>query len=142
MMMVIGVYAALAVFIAVLRRNRHWWLSEHLFSQWGPRTDVPCMTRRELFAASLHFLLLGALCAAILSTLAWAMDRMGVAESRPAILITFLGAILSAMGFFAAAYMLVRGLFRSPRYVPPPHCGQARAAAAMDDGRATRWSPP
>jgi hypothetical protein len=128
-MMVIGVYIALAVFIAVLRMNRHWWLSEHLFSEWGPRTDVPCMTRRELFVDGLRFLLLGTLCAVILATIAWVLDRLGAGETPAAMLLTFLGFILSAMGFVAAAYLIIRGLFRSRRYVPLPHCGQVREPA-------------
>ena len=31
--------------IALLRLNPRWWLSRHLFSQWGPRTDVPLLDR-------------------------------------------------------------------------------------------------
>jgi hypothetical protein len=129
-MMVIGVYIALAVFIAVLRMNRHWWLSEHLFSEWGPRTDVPCMTRRELFVEGLRFLLLGMLCTVILVTVAWVLDRLGAGETPVAMLLTFLGFILSAMGFSAAVYLIIRGLFRSRRYVPPPECHGHRIANA------------
>jgi len=128
--MVFGVYAALAVFIAVLRINRHWWLSEHLFSQWGPRTDVPCMKRRELFAEGLRFLLLGALCFAVFITLAWVLDRLRVGETPAAIAITFLAFILSAMGFAAAAYLFLRGLFRGRRYILPPECYKHRIANA------------
>lgn len=130
---ILAVYAALFAFIALLRKNPGWWLSQHLFSQWGPRTDVPCMTRRELFGEGLRFLLLGALCAAIFVTLAWVLDRLGVAEAPAAMATTFLAFILSAMGFFAAGYLFVRGLFRSRRYVPPPDCHKEHTSAARSD---------
>ena len=130
MMMVLGVYAALGLFIAVLVLNRHWWLSEHLFSQWGPRTDVPCMSRRELFAEGLRFLLLAAVCAAVLLAFGWILDRVGLGERPAAMAILFLGFVLTAMGSVAGAYMLVRGAFRPRRYVPPPECWKARIGNA------------
>ncbi|HEU0051748.1 MAG TPA: hypothetical protein VFQ39_01180 [Longimicrobium sp.] len=128
--MIAAVYAALALFVLLLRRNRRWWLSEHLFSRWGPRTDVPCMTRRELLAEGVRWLLLGALCLGVLVAAAWTADAFGRAEWPPAMAATFLLFILAAMGFGAGAYLLLRGLFRSRRYVRPAECWQTHVAGA------------
>jgi hypothetical protein len=76
-------YAALLVFVAVLWFRSDWWLSRHLFSRWGPRTDVPCMTRRELLAEGVRFLLLGALCAGVWLAVALIADALGHPEWPP-----------------------------------------------------------
>jgi hypothetical protein len=126
---VFAIYAALLAFIAVLRLNPGWWLSQHLFSQWGPRTDVPCMTRRELLGEGVRFLWLGALMLGVTVTVSFIAGRDGFFEHPALVALMFMAAILMAMGFAAGGYMLLRGLLRSPRYVPPANCGRGRESA-------------
>lgn len=141
---IVAVKLALIAFVVLLGVNPRWRLSRFMFKSRGPRGDVECLTRRQLFAEGVKFLYLAVLCFLAMWAAGSIADAMGVdLFERPlATAVFFIVAILFAMFVLGGAYMLVRSLFRSPRYVPPPHCGQARAAVAMDDGQATRWTPP
>lgn len=122
---------ALIAFVVLLGVNPRWRLSRFMFKSRGPRSDVVCLTRRQLFAEGVKYLYL----AVIAFLLLWIVS--GIAEamrndldgSAPVMGATFILGILMAIFVLAGLYMLVRGLFRSPRYVPPPHCVQARGSA-------------
>jgi hypothetical protein len=119
---ILAVYAALFVFVAVLWLTPGWWLSQHLFSQWGPRTDVPCMTRRELLGEGMRFVLLGGLMLGVTITIDAVAGDDGFLEHPSLGALFLIAAILMLMGIAGGCYLLIRGLFRSPRYVPPPQC--------------------
>jgi hypothetical protein len=141
---IVAVKLALIAFVVLLGANPRWPLSRFMFKSRGPRSDVECLTRRQLFAEGVKFLYLAVLCFLALWAAGTVADAMGrdLFERPLATGAFFIVAILFAMFVLGGAYMLVRGLFRSPGYVPPPRCGQAPAAVATDDGQATRWSPP
>jgi hypothetical protein len=84
------------------------------------------MTRRELLYEGVRFLLLGILMLAVLATIDLAAGRSGFI-ARPALgALFFMAAILMLMGVAGGGYMLLRGLYRSPRYVPQASCGHPR----------------
>ena len=141
---IVAVKLALIAFVVLLGANPRWPLSRFMFRSRGPRSDVECLTRRQLFAEGVKFLYLAVLCFLAMWAAGSVADAVGgdLFEQPVATGAFFIVAILFAMFILGGAYMLVRGLFRSPRYVPPPHCGKARTAVATDDGQATRWSPP
>lgn len=35
--LILAIFAVLAAFVVTLRANPQWWLTQHLFSSWGPR---------------------------------------------------------------------------------------------------------
>jgi hypothetical protein len=80
------------------------------------------MTRRELLSEGMRFVLLGVLMLAVSITIS--VIRGGGRSVGHLALDTlfFIAAILMLMAIAGGGYMLLRGLFRSPWYVPPPHC--------------------
>jgi hypothetical protein len=124
---IVALKLALLAFVVLLGVNPRWPLSRFMFRSRGPRTDVVCLTRRQLFAEGTKFLYLAVLAFAVMWTAGSIGDAMGVdLLDRPlGVGVFFIVAILFGMFILAGAYMLVRGLFRSRRYVPPRHCGRA-----------------
>ena len=121
---------ALVAFVVVLGVNPRWRFSRFMFRSRGPRTDVECLTRRQLFAEGTKFLFLAVFCflalwAGIGIGEALGVDLMG--GSTLGGVFVFIVSIFMLICAVAGVYMLVRGVFRSPRYVPPPHCGARRA---------------
>jgi hypothetical protein len=125
---IVAVRLALLACVVLLGINPRWRLSRFMFKSRGPRSDVVCLTRRQLFAEGTKFLYVAALCFSAIWAATSVADALGVD-----LLATALGggaffvvAILMAIFALGGAYMLIRGLFRSPRYVPPLHCGGER----------------
>jgi hypothetical protein len=136
---IVAMKVALIAFVVLLGVNPRWPLSRFMFRSRGPRSDVVCLTRRQLFAEGAKFLYLAVLgfvvmWAAVSIGDAMKVDLFGSPLAGGAF---FIVAILFGMSILAGAYMLVRGLFRSPRYVPPPHCGRAWPSEARASGAGT-----
>jgi hypothetical protein len=136
----------LLVFVVVLGVNPRWRVSRFMFRSRGPRTDVVCLTRRQLFAEGTKALYLALFC--FLSV--WAGTSIGEAVgvdlmggSIPGGVFVFVLSILMVIFAVAGIYMLIRGVFRSPGYVPPPHCGGRRVRTtdeiANDATRPISW---
>lgn len=85
----------------------------------GPRTDVKYMTRSELFRSSASFLTWALVFAIIVLVVVFAWFSDG--KEPPVISQVFLFAAIIALGMsgLAAAYICIRGIFRSPTYRPP-----------------------
>jgi hypothetical protein len=85
----------------------------------GPRTDVKYMTRSELFHSAASFLTWALIFAIILLVLVFASFPGG--KEPPVIAEVFLFGITIALGMsgLAAAYLGIRGVFRSSKYTPP-----------------------
>jgi len=119
---------ALIAVVVVLGLNPRWPLARFMFRSRGPRSDVECLTRRQLFAEGVKFLYL----ALLLFLVVWAVGSVGDAvgvdllEKPLGMGVTFVCFILSGIFMLGGVYLLLRGLFRSAGYVPPPHCGGAR----------------
>jgi hypothetical protein len=134
---IIAVKLALVALVVLLGVHPRWPLSRFMFRSRGPRSDVACLTRRQLLAEGTKFLYLALLCFAAL----WA--ALGIGEAigqdpldRPLPMAAFfIVSILFAMFVLGGAYLLLRGLLRSPRYVPPGHCAEARRDTGGRPGR-------
>jgi hypothetical protein len=128
---ILAIYCALASFVALLKLSPDWWLSQHLFSSWGPRTDVRCMTRRELFASGLKFLALALFCLGFFLIVSVVAPMLGLQiDTSPTVAtLFFASAIFVMMGTAAGLYLLLRSLFRSRRYVLPGDCTSAVGSA-------------
>jgi hypothetical protein len=90
-------------------------------NQFGPRTDVKFMTKRELLQSALSFVLLGLIFFS-LNIANGIIIQLGSDPRDPAgifIVVMFMSALFSGMGFLGASYLLVRWLFRRSSYVPP-----------------------
>jgi|1186.fasta_scaffold515778_2 hypothetical protein len=122
--LIVAAKLGLVAFVVLLGVNPRWPLSRFMFKSRGPRSDVVCLTRRQLFAEGTKFFYLALLCFVVL----WAGFSVGDAVGKDlteipvGMAITFIVSILLGMFVLGGVYMVVRGLFRSPRYVPPPHC--------------------
>lgn len=123
--LILAIFAVLAAFLATLRANPQWWLTQHLFSSWGPRTDTAFMTRRELFANSLRFVVLalltfGALLLGGLIGEFFAVDpTAGTWTATTAAVFGVFLMILTGMFTLGALVLFVHGIFRRRNYVPP-----------------------
>ena len=122
---IVALKLALIAFVVLLGVNPRWPLSRFMFRSRGPRSDVECLTRRQLFAEGAKFLYLAVLAFVVMWAAGSIGDVMGVdLFDRPlAVGAFFIVALLFGMFILAGTYMLIRGLLRSPRDVPPPHCG-------------------
>ena len=79
------------------------------------RTDVRYMSRRDLFASAVQFLLAGVLGIGLM----WLLSLAGRDLPEFALAVGAFGlVILSGMGFAGAVYLFVRACFRSPHYDP------------------------
>jgi hypothetical protein len=118
---IFAVKLALVAFVVLLGVHPRWRLSRFMFKSRGPRSDVVFLTRRQLFAEGAKYLYLAVLGIGVI----WVAGSVGEALGGDAFATTvgaaalFIVGILSAMFILGGAYLLVRGLFRSPRYVPP-----------------------
>lgn len=126
----VAIQLGLVACVVLLGVNPRWRLSRFMFKSRGPRSDVECLTRRQLFAEGVKYLYLAVIAFLLLWIVAGIADAMrnDLEGSAPVMGATFILGILMAIFVLAGIYMLVRGVFRSSRYVPPPHCGQVRAA--------------
>lgn len=127
---IVAVKLGLLAFVALLGSNPRWRLSRFMFKSRGPRGDVVCLTRRQLFAEGTKFLYLAVLCFDAIWTAGSIADALGADLLANPVGggAFFIAAILTAIFALGGVYMLARGLFRSPHYVPPPHCRGARPA--------------
>jgi hypothetical protein len=114
----------LVAVVVVLGVNPRWRLSRFLWKSRGPRGDVVCLTRRQLLAEGAKYLYVAVLCFLAMWLLQAGSEAFAVAESSAVMGAFFITSILMGMAVLAGVYMLVRGVFRSSRYVPPAHCGQ------------------
>jgi len=114
----------LVAVVVVLGVNPRWRLSRFMWKSRGPRGDVVCLTRRQLFAEGTKYLYLAVLCFLAMWLLQAGAEAFGFAGSSAVMGALFVTSILMGMAVLAGVYMLVRGVFRSARYVPPAHCGQ------------------
>ncbi|HKP76521.1 MAG TPA: hypothetical protein VJT67_13415 [Longimicrobiaceae bacterium] len=131
----------LIVFVVALGANPRWRLSRFMFKSRGPRTDVVCLTRRQLFAEGAKFIYLAVCCFAAMWAAIGIGDAVGVdlLESTPGGVVVFILALLMVVCAVAGVYMLLRGAFRSRSYVPPAHCGAQRVRGSDEIARdATR----
>jgi hypothetical protein len=89
--------------------------------QFGPRTDVKYMTKRELLASALSFLLVGLIFFSVHIGNGILIKLFSDPRDPAAalVLIMFLSALFAGMGFIGAMYLAVRWAFRSRKYVPP-----------------------
>ena len=128
----VAVKLGLVALVVLLGVNPRWRLSRFMFRSRGPRGDVVCLTRRQLFAEGAKFLYLAVLCLVALWGALSVADaaRVDPLASPLAGGAFFIAVVLCAIFVLGGVYLLVRGLFRSPRYVPPPHCGRARDAGS------------
>lgn len=89
--------------------------------QFGPRTDVKYMTKRELLASALSFVLVGLIFFSV-NVGNGILIKLFSDPRNPAaafVVIMFLSALFAGMGFIGALYLLTRWMFRSKHYVPP-----------------------
>lgn len=128
--------AGVALILLVAFRPR-WWISRQLLARRGPRSDTPCMSRRELLQASAGYRKLALVICAITMLVLWIGEdavTSGSGVGTAVFVAFFTGSILTATVLLAAAYTFVRGIFRSPRYVPPAWCLQCRPSTPVAEG--------
>jgi len=120
------VYLALAILVAALvliarlarRDPDQAWVVVLYRLLIGPRTDVACMTRSELFRSAASFVTWTLFSAAVAIAITAAFFQSNSPGVLPLVAL-FVCVISGGMGLLAAAYLFLRGLFRKPGFKPP-----------------------
>jgi len=90
------------------------------------------MTRRDLFASSLQFLLAGVLCTGVSMALWYLTDRFKVGPEWLPLASAFAGSVFGGMGVIASGYLLLVGCAREKLY-DPAAVWQADREAWLDE---------
>ncbi|UCE99775.1 MAG: hypothetical protein JSV82_01540 [Planctomycetota bacterium] len=118
-LIVLAIFIGLYFFNRYAVRNLHKPWAQLLYTSFGPRTDVRYMTREQLFESSCTFFTSGI----IITFIGWIIILLlaSVYKNKHPNLWLIIGPFLFSSGicFFAAAYLLVRALFRSEDYTAP-----------------------